>query len=111
MTTTRLPCDLAARGVGVRLNGGDIVLRPASAVPDQLLAEVRRQKPAILRVLGTAGAVVGPRVTTPKGPGQLRWRGRSGRLGVLLDSDPLGWCFFDPEDVQEAAAATETGGR
>jgi hypothetical protein len=30
---------------------------------------------------------------------------------VLLDSDPLGWCFFDPEDVQEAAAATETGGR
>jgi len=76
-------------------------LHPTAAAAPELLAEVRAQAAALVALLRCAGAVAGPRVLTPKGSGLLRWRGYSGRLGVMLDGDPFAWHFFDPDDLQE----------
>lgn len=97
----RLLLALADRGITVTLEGEQVRLRPMVAVTPGLLAEVRARTAALVALLRCAGAVAGARVLTPKGPGLLRWRGYSGRLGVTLDGDPDAWHFFDPDDVQE----------
>jgi hypothetical protein len=96
----RLLLALADRDITVTLEGEQIRLHPAVAVTPGVLAEVKAQKPALVALLRCVGACYGPRVLTPRGAGLLRWRGRTGRLGVVLDGDPNGWYFFDPGDVQ-----------
>jgi hypothetical protein len=99
----RLLLTLADLGISATPEGEAIRLRPAAAVTPQVLAEVRQQKAALLALLRCIGGTAGPRVLTPRGAGLLRWRGYSGRLGVVLDGDPDAWHFFDPEEVLSAA--------
>lgn len=101
--------QLARLDIAVRAQDGLVVLRPAAAVPAALVPELRAAKPALLAYLSTAGAVYGPRVVTPDGPGLLRWRGHSGRLGVVLDGDPDAWHFYDPEVVRDESPRQAAG--
>jgi hypothetical protein len=47
-----LLAELAARGIEVRAAGEELEIRPGGTVPAALLAELRAQKPEVLRCLG-----------------------------------------------------------
>jgi hypothetical protein len=68
VSAASLLAQLRARGISVHLNGANIALRPFSAVPDHLKAEIKAAKPVLLALL-RAEAVTAPRPgNTPAAP-------------------------------------------
>ncbi len=109
MTALDLLDELAARGVTVIPDGNRLRLRPASALPPELVAAVRAAKPEILTVLrrGQHAPVspwppalegLGPRTVGPFTPCLLCPTGTWARFGAL------------PLCVAHARAWTETRG-
>ncbi|MBZ5588133.1 MAG: hypothetical protein LAO05_06180 [Acidobacteriia bacterium] len=62
MTAHALLAELNRRGVTARVVGDRLRLAPAAAVDEGLLAEARRLKPELLRLLTNRGQVVTPAV-------------------------------------------------
>jgi TubC N-terminal docking domain len=58
MDARKLLAELAARGIEVRVAGEELEIRPGGAVPAALLAELRAQKPEVLRCLAPARPAV-----------------------------------------------------
>jgi hypothetical protein len=60
MTARDLLASLAASGVSVRIEGDALKLRPAAALDDELRAEIRSLKPAIIQLLSTPSETLQP---------------------------------------------------
>jgi hypothetical protein len=58
MDARDLLAELAARGIEVRAAGEELEIRPGGAAPAALLAELRAQKPEVLRCLERPAVVV-----------------------------------------------------
>lgn len=106
-----------------------LCLRPAENVPPELVAEIRQHKGELLSILSLEGwppecqeavrtfrhaharlfPLLGKRVQTPRGPGQLIDAKRP-HAGVVLDQDPGRATYFFWDEIKPLSRPVEPVG-
>jgi TubC N-terminal docking domain len=119
MDAVELIHQLEARGAEMRILGDRLRVQPRSAVPEDLIEEIRKHKPEIMELLRSGGwptecleserrfgqpharlfPLLGRRVATPKGRGRLLQVFAS-RAAVRLEHAPDILTFLLPEEVR-----------
>ena len=99
MTPAALLTALADAGIGAAADGDALVLRPASAVPPDLLAECRRLKPELLALLRSDAANVND-------PALLSMSEITSLVAAIAAADPIA----APDRVREAACRMRRAG-
>ena len=99
MTPAAVLTALAEAGIGATADGDALVLRPASAVPPDLLAECRRLKPELLALLRSDAANVND-------PALLSMSEITSLVAAIAAADPIA----APDRVREAACRMRRAG-
>lgn len=79
--------ELAARGVEVLAREGTLRLRPAAAVPAELVPEIREQKCSLLELLRSPGRELEARIVASLSAGPMGSLALSLRLGRPRDEE------------------------
>lgn len=128
MTAAEILSELEARQVELAVAGDRLRFRPATAVPDDLLTELREHKAEVIELVSLRGwpeasrdyvrrfgrpearlfPFLGKSVATPLGRARL-FQVFQDRVAVALDSDPGRLTYLLPSEVRppELAGRTE----
>ena len=124
MTAAEILSELEARRVELAVAGDRLRFRPATAVPDDLLMELREHKVEVIELVSLRGwpeasrdyvrrfgrpearlyPFLGKRVATSAGGGVLH-QVFAERVAVELDSDPRRLTYLLPSEVQPVELA------